>query len=223
MPTSTPWRLAPSVHVTAIGEDLVFLDAASDAYICLPGGTADFALAADRATVEAADETLAADLAAAGLLQTQSLPSQRLGREPPALPTASAITHPAPRPTWRDPPQAAISVLDLLLHYRRRTFAQILAAAERPARGEAGKRPSAELLEAVRRFHGWIPYAPVSAKCLLRSFMLLRFLRRHGHDAQWVFGVTTWPFEAHCWLQCGDVVLDDHFERLWRYQPILAI
>ena len=48
-------------------------------------------------------------------------------------------------------------------------------------------------------------------------------LRRHGHDARWVFGVRTWPFRAHCWLQRGEVVLDDDLETLVPLTPILVI
>ena len=41
--------------------------------------------------------------------------------------------------------------------------------------------------------------------------------------AVWVFGVRTWPFSAHCWLQIGDAVLDDDPERVGIYPPILAV
>jgi hypothetical protein len=37
-----------------------------------------------------------------------------------------------------------------------------------------------------------------------------------------VFGVRTWPFHAHCWLQCDDVVLDDQADRVAAYAPILV-
>jgi hypothetical protein len=38
-----------------------------------------------------------------------------------------------------------------------------------------------------------------------------------------VFGVRTWPFHAHCWLQVEDVVLDDHHERIGAYTPLMAL
>lgn len=79
------------------------------------------------------------------------------------------------------------------------------------------------MLEVIASFHRWAPFAPAPGKCLLRSFMLLRLLRRHGHDARWVFGVRTWPFRAHCWLQAGDVVLDDDVEALVALTPILVV
>ncbi|WP_374571406.1 lasso peptide biosynthesis B2 protein [Phenylobacterium sp. J426] len=65
--------------------------------------------------------------------------------------------------------------------------------------------------------------APLPAKCLVRSFALLCFLRRCGHDAAWCFGVSTWPFAAHCWLQVGEVALDDHPDQLAAYTPIHVV
>jgi hypothetical protein len=48
-------------------------------------------------------------------------------------------------------------------------------------------------------------------------------LRILGFDADWIIGVRTWPFMAHCWLQVGAVALDDDVERLAAYTPILAV
>ena len=109
--------------------------------------------------------------------------------------------------------------VDLLFSYRGRSFAEILARAATPL----GTEPSEPLEAVVQRFHRWAPYAPFSGKCLLRSFVLLRHLRRHGHDPAWVFGVTTWPFGAHCWLQHDDVVLDDTCDRVALFRPILVL
>ncbi|MBS0331310.1 MAG: lasso peptide biosynthesis B2 protein [Proteobacteria bacterium] len=110
---------------------------------------------------------------------------------------------------------------DILVGYRGKTFEQILATCE-PTRS-APPRITANLLRVVDDFHRWAPFAPTSGKCLLRAYMLLRLLRRRGEDATWVFGVRTWPFHAHCWLQCEDVVLDDHPERIRAFTPILRL
>jgi hypothetical protein len=68
-----------------------------------------------------------------------------------------------------------------------------------------------------------MPWAPYQGACLHRAFLLLFMLRASGADAIWVFGVRTWPFSAHCWLQVGDSVLDDDPERVSLYTPILAV
>jgi len=115
----------------------------------------------------------------------------------------------------------AVALADLLLAYRDRPFRHIVGRVQRP--GSRAPTLSAGLLRAVAGFHRWAPFAPTSAKCLLRSFMLLRLLRRRGHDALWVFGVRAWPFHAHCWLQCEDVVLDDDPDRIRAFTPIMVV
>jgi hypothetical protein len=59
--------------------------------------------------------------------------------------------------------------------------------------------------------------------CLLRSLALHRLLARDGHASTLVFGVKLHPFEAHCWLQHGDAVLNDTVEQVGLFVPIRSI
>lgn len=212
--TANLWR---DVRAVAIGDDLVFLKIENDSYFCLPGAAAEASLAPDGRTLHVRDEQLAAELSAAGLVGLDASLADVPDRAAPSA-TRTAVPSRMEPPRPADVLEAARGLIDLLLHYRGRSFAQILAAG--PTQGREPREP---LLAVVRRYQRWIPYAPVSGKCLLRSFMLLRLLRRRGHDALWVFGVTTWPFGAHCWLQSGDLVLDDLCDRVALYSPILVV
>jgi hypothetical protein len=215
------WRLAPGVHAVAVDDDLVILDVRADAYHCLAG--AGPALTRDNASVPIVSNPAVAELLSiAGLIDGQSHAKPPAAFLPP-LPRASAIPATTPKPAWEDIPAAAGSVMDVVLRYRGRTFAEILQSVGAPRDDVSAGPPPAPLLALVERFHRWIPYAPVSGKCLLRSFILLRILRRSGHDARWVFGVSTWPFRAHCWLQHGDVALDDSVDYLTAFTPIMAV
>jgi hypothetical protein len=84
----------------------------------------------------------------------------------------------------------------------------------------AGAADAIALADAFARMAVWVP---VSRKCLIRSLLLLLFLARAGAKADWVFGVRTWPFGAHCWVQSGETCLDDEPERLAGYHPILVV
>jgi hypothetical protein len=53
--------------------------------------------------------------------------------------------------------------------------------------------------------------------------LLLEFLAARGLAADWVFGVRTWPFSAHCWVQAGGIVLNDTVERVAPYRQILRV
>jgi hypothetical protein len=66
----------------------------------------------------------------------------------------------------------------------------------------------------------WVPIRPI---CLLDSLALLQFLGRRRLPADLVFGVKLNPFSAHCWVQAGDVILNDHVEFAQRHTQILVV
>lgn len=68
-----------------------------------------------------------------------------------------------------------------------------------------------------------LPFVPGQGECLYRACLLRSYLAGRGLGSSWVFGVRTWPFAAHCWLQCGDLVLDDDPDRVALYTPILVV
>lgn len=51
----------------------------------------------------------------------------------------------------------------------------------------------------------------------------MRWLTAEGDGATLVFGVKLDPFAAHCWVERGDVLLNDRPERVERFAPIRTI
>jgi len=66
-------------------------------------------------------------------------------------------------------------------------------------------------------------FYPSSYLCLFDSLALIHFLARFHVYPDWVFGVNADPFEAHCWVQAGSVVLNDTVERVSAFTPIMSI
>lgn len=218
--STTPHQLTlkPAIHAAVVDEHIVFLDAVAGAYFCRPCDGAE--ILPDRQTIALDDDDLASDLLASDLARTVGEPTPARRWSSPPRTTALRPTYPHPRA--KDVRDGLVALWDLARTYRGRSFAQVLAAARAGPSRRLVDRPS-DLHELLDGFQRWAPYAPVTYKCLLRSFLLLRFLHRHGQDAAWVFGVTTWPFEAHCWLQVEDMVLDDELDRVVRYTPIMVL
>lgn len=213
--------LPSHVHFASVGEDIVFLDVERDAYYCVPDGVAALRPTADRRWLAPRTPDLAGELVDAGL----ALP----GVSGPAADFSQVLALPArglpPGPAGlsvRERLRLAGALWDLVTRYARRDLAHVLAvtaaAGKRPLRGDG----EAETLRLARAFERSVIWLPVPRKCVVRSFLLLRFLQRSGRNAAWVFGVRTWPFGAHCWLQWRDIALDDAPERLQTYEPILA-
>ncbi len=66
-------------------------------------------------------------------------------------------------------------------------------------------------------------FYPRSYLCLFDSLALVHFLSRFRIYPDWVFGVNADPFEAHCWIQAGSVVLNDTVQRVSSFTPIMYI
>jgi hypothetical protein len=203
--------LPEQVHAVDVYGDLVALDLRSGRYHCLPGLGDGFDPQLPLA------EPLAEALARQGLGGGGERPAARLA------PAARAQRDLPDGEGSRGPRLAAdMAAAHLAANVRVRilSFSAILdrvpAARPLPAAPERGLRD-------VRAFLQWLPWAPLQGRCLMRAAMLRTFLVRRGHPApHWVFGVSTYPFAAHCWLQWGDMALDDQVGRLVRYTPILA-
>lgn len=60
-------------------------------------------------------------------------------------------------------------------------------------------------------------------RCLSTSLALARDLARTDSHPDVVIGVALSPFKAHCWLQSGTLVLNDHPDHVRAFTPILVI
>lgn len=59
--------------------------------------------------------------------------------------------------------------------------------------------------------------------CLLDSLSLSEFLAGSGLFPNWVFGVRTEPFAAHCWLQQDGFVFNETPDIVARFTPVMAL
>lgn len=215
--------LEPHIHLARLGDDVVLLDERADAYVCAPGGVLDLRPSPDGAALRPADPSVREALLAAGYVVAAAAgrPRMAAARPGPARPARDFGAPGEAAPTPAEFARLGLALADALVRYRGRAFHEILDFARR-AQPPAGPGDAAEALRLARLFQRLAPWLPLPRKCLVRSFVLLRFLQRSGVAAQWVFGVRTWPFSAHCWIQHGEVALDDHWDRLLVYEPILA-
>lgn len=213
--------LAPDVHLADVDGDLVFLDAAADQYLCLTRRSSRGVLSAlaDPAGPVGQNDILDA-LVAERLLVERADPAPWPG---PVAETARADL-------GLDPPSRleAGDIVRLIIAAGRVALA---LRAGNPARWFAGRRarqpvsssPDRDVIcEWSRRVDRLRPLVPRSGRCLVRSLLLLEYLRLRGADARWVFGVRTHPFEAHCWVEYDGVVLTDSLEHVRWFTPILV-
>lgn len=216
-------RLASGVHAVQVGSDLVFLSPGEDAYFCLPLDPGAIDLTGDRLVAHLPG--LAEALCESGLVALAPAEARPRASEPPPVPTRTArrliedrIKTIDRRPRLRHLLALGLAAL-VARRGRDRKISDLVDLEERSVEAE----PSSRLLTDLTVYRRLTPWLPIDGLCLFRSHMLLRYLNALGHGARWVFGVRTWPFRAHCWLQVGDVALDDEAERLSAYAPIMAV
>lgn len=205
--------LADGVFMAVCDEHIVVLNTHDDLYSCLPeaGGHFEISLAA----VEG-PEALMAELAAAGLTAIRADVRQPI---PPRPDKALDLSDARPRP-GDDLCVVRAIVSGWSCGPGRRPLADLLVGRDPPADHAVNIALIARL---TRAFTRWLPWDPAQGACLYRAWVLRRILQSRGQTATWVFGVRTWPFGAHCWLQVDGFVLDDEPDRVAHYIPIMAV
>lgn len=211
--------LAASVHAARVGADLVFLDVARDAYVCLAGAAEAGRLCDGGSQIEILQPALGEALGQAGLtgdviFARQMAPPADRALERQERPVSGGDILSGLMMTWATAPARRYGL----------PFSELVGWARRRPSGapDPSAIPCKRAIAVVSSFQRRWPWAVGRGLCLHRAFVLLTQLRQAECDASWVFGVRTYPFEAHCWLQIGSTVLDDPLTGLAAYQPLMT-
>jgi Transglutaminase-like superfamily len=243
---SASYFLSPHVHLCVAGRQVVLLDLEHDKYLALahahpvgrwvrgwpvppPGMTSPLNPADSQPAASGPEDGLLAKMISQGLLVTDPA----VGKE------AAPVIAEQPRVTL---------VEDDLNDRPRTSFAQLrhLLIAYTAARWSLKHRPIRKVVQAATTRKSHAPSASaldvgrvralvaaflhlrplfftVRNACLLDSLTLVNFLAGYGFFPQWIFGVETDPFYAHCWVQQGEFVFNDTPDYVRRFSPILVV
>lgn len=236
-----PYLLAPHVYPCVSGQHVVLMDLERDKYVAVAPAhrLAEWVRGWPVQAARAGGEDRNPDGAADALL-SQMLAHGMLVSDPyvgkPAVPISTVRAQGSlvefdlderPQARAADLSRLAASHLRARLSLALRPIQSIVEAVrERKARG-AGQRAPADanrLRARVRAFTRLRPlFYTVRGACLLDSLTLLNFLSAEGIHPDWVFGVKTEPFDAHCWVQQGEMLLNDVPDRVRQYSPLLLV
>jgi len=212
------YRLRPGLTVCLVEDQALFLDLERDRYFSSAGAPAR--------TIAAliAGQTLSQDqrnqLAKAGL---PPVDAARCGPLKIPSPTRSLIEQPRRHHVPR--PGAILGVASSMLRARNRLKRQPLASVldAVAARKASVSATEDSLFAAAETYNSLRRLVPVAPCCLPDSLGLLDWLLRRGLAADLVFGVKLNPFSAHCWLQSGEVALNDAVDTVRLHTPILIV
>lgn len=226
------YQLRGDLSCCDVDGHMIFLDIVQDRYFKLTGPL-EKAMRSFQAHENVASTPLK-DLATARILvEAPDLKS------PAAIaniqhPTRSAIEQPAAIAGHRLSPAIVFEIMAIIWstrrHLKTRTLKTNLDEASAYRDRKIGALEVAmpiarddSLLQANWQFARARRYVPMEPICLLDSLSLLRFLSRRGLSANIVFGVTSEPFTAHCWVQAGDIVLNETLSDANAHTPIRMI
>lgn len=206
---------SPNIHLARVDGDIVILDAETDCYHCLLDGALWLTTQTD-GRVLVTDEEAARELEAAGFCSRARSIQVRCPFVAPRreLP-------PSDRPSRRETAAAAVSLFRATLAFRGQPLIRLIEPLA--PNGASAASPEEHLALSIAAARSAMPWVPFEGECLQRAFQLRRLLAERGMSVTWMFGVRTWPFAAHCWLQSDDLVVGDTVERVSRYVPIMAI
>jgi len=235
-----PYLLAPHVYSCVSGQHVVLMDLERDKYVAvvpahrLARWVRGWPVGAVQESPRDSEEGVDA-------LVSQMLAHGMLVSDPHVGKLAVPVTTPRPQRGLVEfdldvRPQAgaaqlwrfARSCLRAQLSLKLRPIQSIVEAvrdrkARRAARSPREADP-ARLRSLVTAFTRLRPlFYTLRSACLLDSLTLMHFLGAEGIQPDWVFGVKTEPFDAHCWVQLGDVLLNDTPDRVRQYSPILVV
>jgi hypothetical protein len=176
--------------------------------------------------IEIDAEQYCKELANHGVLTQEALDSKPARPEPIPAPTRSLLESTAGRRAVLSPGALLSFALATVRAHRllkQHPLAEIVRQVQarkhrRTTRHDEGDR----VYTVVKQFELLRPYFPRAYLCLFDSLALLEMLALEGIHPQWVFGVRAEPFAAHCWLQMGNVVINDAMDKIVEYKPIMA-
>ncbi len=236
-----PYLLAPHVYPCVSGQHVVLMDLERDKYVAVapahrlaewvrgwPVGTAR-AAAVDQYP-DADPDPLVSQMLAYGMLVSDPHVGKPAVPITPVRPQGSLVEFDLdarPRAGAADLWRLAASHLRARLSLALRPIQSIVEAVrERKARcaGQGAPADAMRLRARVTAFARLRPlFYTVRGACLLDSLTLLNFLSAEGIHPDWVFGVKTEPFDAHCWVQQGAMLLNDVPDRVRQYSPLLLV
>jgi Transglutaminase-like superfamily len=236
-----PYLLAPHVYPCVSGQHVVLMDLERDKYVAVtpadrlaawvrgwPVGSAHIPAPDD---ADGGARTLVSQMLAHGMLVSDphvGKPADPVSAARAARSLVEFDLDDRPRTgtalLWR----FGRSYLQAQLSLKLRPIQAIVETvrSRKTARAASGPRPPdpARLRVLVGTFTRLRPlFYTLRSACLLDSLTLVHFLGAEGIHPDWVFGVKTEPFDAHCWVQHGEVVLNDAPDRVRQYSPILLV
>ncbi|HKT73448.1 MAG TPA: lasso peptide biosynthesis B2 protein [Steroidobacteraceae bacterium] len=230
------YALANHVFVCLNGDQIVFLDLKEDRYWALEASqTAGLAACVSGWPVQddpdrpSSADTVADALVGRGLLSDGS----RDGKDAtPVVATAPSVDlivddgHAVGPAGWISLAKFLTAAVTARIVLWCLPFERVVRRVTRRKKISGPKAPPLDIVRARRIVEAFgrhrVFFFTSHEECLYDSLALLEFLALHRLYPDWVFGVRTRPFAAHCWVQQDAVVFNDTVDHATSFSPIMV-
>jgi len=204
---------------------VIFLDLLRNRYFCLsPRANAAFMALADEAVPPSEREQLKADLPIDLFVGD--------GHGPPSVfpaackpPSGSLVDRPLPRPSIAalGGAMSQLSLATLVLKLLPLATIVTHIKLRKDALSSALPPDYPTLLNLCAAYERSSVHITRNDRCLPRSLAMARHLLSLGIVPDLIFAVMVRPFQAHCWFQYGNHVLNDRLDNVRNFTPILIV
>lgn len=219
------YRLHPNVSFCLVSGRVVFLDLSADRYFCLSiPAERTFLRSIQGSELDSGEDALLARLTASGPLSCDR-------SHPPAIPCpavaelrASLLDEPLLRPTLPGICLAAASLFAAPVRLRTLGLnGAIRQLSRRKRRARLRSVGKDRLLRAVTGYVRLRDIVTENDNCLVRSMAVANGLISAGATPQLIMGVKLQPFAAHAWVQCEDWLVNERWDVVRDFTPILVV
>jgi hypothetical protein len=215
------WRFLPHATACIASDQLILLDLRQDRYFHVPikiaGAMTEWL---GSSLSRPAPEAVARLLERNGVWRPGDPAASILWRDTIIVPETLVS------PTWLGAPERRASALHVATIVTRTWMAlrrkPLLATLEKRLTTAAAPVDLEDLVSRCAAFDQARTFSPLPRRCLLDSLALSAWLSPLGVTGELVFGVAIRPFAAHCWLQAPGSLLNDSYDHVSRFTPILT-
>lgn len=127
-----------------------------------------------------------------------------------------------PEISWHHPLMIFTIGVYTALRLRLISLSRILKKISNTSNKFPTQEESNKSLHLARIYHQLRPILPKSRVCLYDTLTFYYFCRFYGSSPTIVFGIAGDPFDAHCWAQSGNVILNDVPQNILNFSPIFS-
>ncbi|WP_374414932.1 lasso peptide biosynthesis B2 protein [Novosphingobium colocasiae] len=219
------FTLRDGISFCHVGDRIIFLDVLADRYFCLSRDAEHSFLELAEGGTPPPDDLHVQGLLARGLLKASAASAAPAACGPIRIPHTSILDLDLPLPGLAGTTSALCCLAATRVRLKMAGLGQTLSwLSTRKARlTNCSASPDGQIGRIMAGFVAAAHLASQIDLCLANSIAVASRMIAKGMRPDIVLGVQLGPFSAHCWVQYRDRLVNDRFDMVRTFTPILVL